>query len=132
PIVTRSVTRPDVVGRGQNGETRGCHILGRSGEALHILVRGDWRLFSRTFLFRSGPVAGATIPRRRLAQREPSWVALQRCGEGAHAIFHSVPRRDCLHVLPIRKATGLFQSAGLSTCSGERSRARVGSVTDAI
>ena len=49
--------------RRQNGQTRGGRFLGRSAQALHVLVGPDWRLFSRAFLFRSGPIAGATISR---------------------------------------------------------------------
>jgi Na+(H+)/acetate symporter ActP len=94
-------------------------FLGRPAQAIYILVGPDRRLFPRAVVFRSGPIAGATISRRRLAQRESPRVALQRRGEGADAVFHSAARRDCFHVLPIRKAAGLLQSTCVPARDGE-------------
>src|SRR5678815_1354299 len=100
--------------------------------AIYVLVGPDRRVFPRTVVFRSGPIAGATIYRRRLAQRESPRVALQRRGEGADAVFHSVARRDCFHVLPSRKAAGLLQSTCVPARAGEWLCATVNAVADAI
>src|SRR5205823_7332930 len=97
-----------------------------------VLVGLNWRLFSRAFLFRGGSIAGATISRRRLAQRESSRIALQRRGESADAIFHSAAWCDCFHVLSIRKTARLFQSAGVPTCNREWLCATVSGVANAI
>src|SRR5205823_5647916 len=77
-------------------------------------------------------IAGATIYRGRLAKRESSRVALQRCGKSADAVLHSAARRDCFHVLPIRKAAGLLQSTCVPARDGERLCATVNAVADAI
>ena len=88
--------------------------------------------FLALVVFRSGPIAGATISRGRLAQRESARVALQRRGEGADAVLHSAARRDCFHVLPIRKAAGLLQSTCVPARDGERLCATANAVADAI
>ncbi len=117
---------------GKMGKLEAVNFLRRSAQALYILVWPDRRFFPRPILFRSGPIAGATISRGRLAQRESARIALQRGGEGADAIFHSAARRDCFHVLPIRKAARLFQSTCVRACVGERLCATVNGVADAI
>src|SRR5262249_25270766 len=107
PALARPVVLKHPLGFGEKGENRGGQLLARSTQALHILVGPDWRFFSRAVVFRSGPIAGTTISRRRLAERESARIALQRRSEGADAVFHSTARRNCFHVLPIRKASSL-------------------------
>src|SRR5262249_56067484 len=124
-----SVVCKRAIGRGQNGETGGRQFLVRPAQALHILVGPDRWLFSRTFVLRSGPIAGTTVSRRRLAQREPSWIALQCRSQSADAILHSAARGDCFHVLPIRKAARLFQSTCVRARAGERLCTAISCVT---
>src|SRR4029077_13693536 len=114
------------------GQTGGGQFLGRSAQAIYVLVGLDRRLFSRLVVFWGRPIAGATISRGRLAQREPARVALQRRGEGADAVLHSAARRDCFHVLPIRKAAGVLQSTCVPARDGERLLTTVNAVADAI
>src|SRR5262249_37351640 len=127
-----SVVCKRAFGRGQNGETGCRQFLVRPAQALHILVGPDRWLFSRTFVLRSGPIAGTTVSRRRLAQREPSWIALQCRSQSADAILHSAARGDCFHVLPIRKAARLFQSTCVRARTGERLCTAISCVTDAV
>src|SRR5207249_11777187 len=130
PALSPSVVCKHDLGLRQNGKTGGGRFFRRSAQAIYILVGPDWRFFSRAFVFRSGSIAGATISRGGLAQRESSRIALQRRGEGAHAVFHSAARRDCVHVLSTRQATGLLYSAGVRASARQWLRRTVNGAAD--
>src|SRR5205814_1613867 len=82
PLVARSLFSKHAIGRGQNGKTAGRQFLSRPAQAIYVLVGPDRRFFSRIIVFRRGPIAGTTVSRWKLAQRESYRGALQCLCEG--------------------------------------------------
>ena len=87
----------------------GGGFLAQRRPALHALVRTAGRHVPRALVFRDRPVAGAALPFRRLAAREPARPDVQRRPQDPDAVLHPAARGAGVRVLPVRAAAGVFQ-----------------------
>src|SRR5581483_6676084 len=83
------------------------------------MERVDWLDVPVAGLFRLRSVAGAAISYGEVDRAEPAGLAVQRAGEGPHAVLHALHRGHGVRLFHVRKT-----AAAVSACRAGAHRKR--------